>query len=60
MTSANARKLPQAPDQSEHNDATSRLEPGADFPPPPPPKNDESENAELQRVSVYGETKCIA
>ena len=53
MSSANARKLPQTPDQATHNDVTSRLEPSANSPPPPPPsKNIETENAELRKVSA--------
>ena len=51
MASSNARKLPQTPDQVQHDDAISRLEPATDPPPPPPAKNAETENAELQRVS---------
>jgi len=52
MASANARKLPQTPDQARHNDNTSRLEPVTPPPPPPPTKNADDENAELRRVSI--------
>ena len=60
MVSANARKLPQTPDQAHCDDAASRLEPTADPPPPPPPgaRNAETENAELRRVSTVV-TYCV-
>lgn len=52
MTAANARKLPQTPDQAQHEAVASRLEPSTDRPPPPPSsKNVEIENVELRRVS---------
>ena len=59
MVSANARKLPQTPGQTQRDDAASRLEPMADPPPPPPPGviNAETENTELRRVSTLA-TVC--